>query len=50
MSSGIPDLVPIWTAIIALSVFLYVLLDGFDLDTGILYGFAPATDRPALMR
>ena len=49
MSSGIPDLVPIWTAIIALSVFLYVLLDGFDLDIGILYGFAPATDRPALM-
>jgi cytochrome d ubiquinol oxidase subunit II len=49
MSSGIPDLVPIWTAIIALSVFLYVLLDGFDLGIGILYGFAPATDRPALM-
>ena len=49
MSSGIPDLVPIWTAIIALSVFLYVLLDGFDLGIGILYGFAPAVDRPALM-
>ena len=42
MSGGIPDLVPIWTVIIALAVFLYVLLDGFDLGVGILYGFAPA--------
>ena len=30
-------------------VSLYVLLDGFDLGIGILYGLAPATDRPALM-
>ena len=49
MSNGIPDLVPIWTAIIALSVFLYVLLDGFDLGIGILSGFAQAKERPALM-
>jgi len=34
------DLLPIWTAILALAVFLYVLLDGFDLGVGILYGFA----------
>ena len=35
------DLVPIWTTIIAFGVFFYVLLDGFDLGVGILYGFAP---------
>ena len=32
MGDGSFDLVPIWTAIIALGVFLYVLLDGFDLE------------------
>ena len=35
------DLVPIWTVIIALAVFMYVLLDGFDLGLGILFPFAP---------
>ena len=35
------DLVPIWTAILAVSVFMYVLLDGFDLGVGILFPFAP---------
>jgi cytochrome d ubiquinol oxidase subunit II len=35
------DLVPIWTVILALSVFMYVLLDGFDLGLGILFPFAP---------
>ena len=35
MGDGSFDLVPIWTTIIALSVFLYVLLDGFDLEVGI---------------
>ena len=49
MGGGILDLVPIWTAIIALAVFLYVLLDGFDLGIGILYGFAPRADRRMLM-
>jgi cytochrome d ubiquinol oxidase subunit II len=34
------DLVPIWTAILAVSVFMYVLLDGFDLGVGILFPFA----------
>jgi cytochrome d ubiquinol oxidase subunit II len=33
------DLVPIWTAILGIGIFLYVLLDGFDLGVGILYGF-----------
>ena len=35
------DLVPIWTAILAIGVFFYVALDGFDLGVGMLYNFAP---------
>ena len=37
------DLVPIWTFILGLGVFLYVLLDGFDLGVGMLFGLAPDT-------
>lgn len=33
------DLVPVWTIILGVGIFLYVLLDGFDLGVGILYGF-----------
>ncbi len=43
------DLVVIWTGIIGGSVFLYVLLDGFDLGAGILYGFAPEADKDKIM-
>jgi cytochrome d ubiquinol oxidase subunit II len=39
------SLVPIWTAILAIGVFAYVALDGFDLGVGMLYSFAP--DRRA---
>jgi cytochrome bd ubiquinol oxidase subunit II len=39
------DLVPIWMAILAIGVFLYVALDGFDLGVGMLYNFA--ADRNA---
>jgi cytochrome d ubiquinol oxidase subunit II len=39
------SLVPVWTAILALAVFFYVALDGFDLGVGMLYNFAP--DRRA---
>ena len=35
------DLVPLWAAILALAVFMYVLLDGFDLGVGILARHAP---------
>ncbi|HEX3337678.1 MAG TPA: cytochrome d ubiquinol oxidase subunit II [Pseudolabrys sp.] len=35
------NLVPIWTTILAIGVFLYVALDGFDLGVGMLYNFAP---------
>jgi cytochrome d ubiquinol oxidase subunit II len=37
------DFVPVWTAILGVGVFLYVLLDGFDLGVGMLYGLAPDT-------
>jgi cytochrome d ubiquinol oxidase subunit II len=44
------DLVPIWTLILGLAVFFYVLLDGFDLGVGMLYGLAPDTrSRNAIM-
>ena len=43
------DLVPLWTAILALSVFMYVLLDGFDLGVGILFPFAPGAEARELM-
>ena len=39
------SLVPIWTVILAIGVFFYVALDGFDLGVGMLYNFAP--DRRA---
>jgi cytochrome d ubiquinol oxidase subunit II len=44
------DFVPIWTLILGLAVFFYVLLDGFDLGVGILFNFArTAADRNLLM-
>jgi cytochrome d ubiquinol oxidase subunit II len=35
------DLIGLWTLILGLGVFFYVLLDGFDLGVGILHGIAP---------
>jgi cytochrome bd ubiquinol oxidase subunit II len=35
------DLVPVWTGLLGLAVFYYVVFDGFDLGVGMLYGFAP---------
>jgi cytochrome d ubiquinol oxidase subunit II len=36
------DLPLIWYALIGTAVFLYVILDGFDLGVGILFPFAPS--------
>ncbi|NLI83549.1 MAG: cytochrome d ubiquinol oxidase subunit II [Deltaproteobacteria bacterium] len=36
------DLPLIWYALIGVALFLYVLLDGFDLGVGILFPFAPS--------
>lgn len=43
------DLPLIWGAIIALGVFMYVLLDGFDLGIGILFPLAPEHHRDVMM-
>jgi cytochrome d ubiquinol oxidase subunit II len=44
------DLVPLWTVLLGLAVFFYVIVDGFDLGIGIIYGFAPdQTARSLLM-
>jgi len=38
------DLTLIWVVIIAIGVFMYVFMDGFDLGVGILFPFAPSDD------
>ncbi len=43
------DFVPVWTLILGLGVFFYVLLDGFDLGVGILHRFAPDMEARNLM-
>ncbi len=43
------DLVPLWTLLLALAVFYYVIFDGFDLGVGILYGFVRSEDERALV-
>ncbi len=43
------DLVPVWTVILGVGVFMYVLLDGFDLGIGILSPTAPDDDARTLM-
>jgi cytochrome d ubiquinol oxidase subunit II len=42
-------LVPIWTLILGLGIFIYVALDGFDLGVGILYGLVKPAERETLM-
>ena len=39
------DLVPVWTIILGVAVFMYVLLDGFDLGIGILFPMARERSR-----
>jgi cytochrome bd ubiquinol oxidase subunit II len=40
--SNFLDLPLIWYGLIATAIFLYVILDGFDLGVGILFPFAPS--------
>ena len=43
-------MVMFWVAILAVSILLYVLLDGFDLGVGILFGLArDETRRHAML-
>ena len=47
---GFLNLPLIWYGLIATAIFLYVLLDGFDLGVGILFPFAPSdTCRDRMM-
>jgi cytochrome bd ubiquinol oxidase subunit II len=41
MTAASLDFVGIWTLILGLGIIMYVVLDGFDLGVGILYGMAP---------
>jgi len=44
------DLVPIWTVLLGLAVFYYVVFDGFDLGVGTIYGLVrDETDRTIVM-
>jgi cytochrome d ubiquinol oxidase subunit II len=43
------DLVPIWTPILGLAVFYYVVFDGFDLGVGILSGLVSPEWRRLMM-
>jgi cytochrome d ubiquinol oxidase subunit II len=51
MEQYLPIILPlVWAAILAFSVFLYVMLDGFDLGLGALFLIAPSdADRDAMM-
>ena len=51
MTEYLPVILPlIWAAILALAVFLYVLLGGYDLGLGVLFPVAPShKDRDAMM-
>ncbi len=43
------SLVPIWTVILGLGIFIYVTLDGFDLGVGMLHGLVREDDRETVM-
>jgi len=43
------DLAVIWAAIIALGVFIYVTLDGFDLGIGLLFPFVESKEERQVM-
>ena len=44
------NLAVFWAAVIALSILMYVILDGFDLGVGILFGFTrDATNRVQML-
>ena len=45
------DLAIVWAFIIAFAVFVYVVMDGFDLGLGILFPLFPEKrDRDVIMR
>ena len=50
LMTGIIDIATVWAFIIAFAVFVYVVMDGFDLGLGILFPLFPAkADRDVIM-
>jgi cytochrome d ubiquinol oxidase subunit II len=48
--NGIVDIAALWAFIIAFAVFVYVVMDGFDLGLGLLFPLFPEkTDRDVIM-
>ncbi|HET6839868.1 MAG TPA: cytochrome d ubiquinol oxidase subunit II [Bradyrhizobium sp.] len=48
--SGVIDIATVWAFIIAFAVFVYVVMDGFDLGLGILFPLFPSkADRDVIM-
>ena len=48
--TGLIDIATIWAFIIAFAVFVYVVMDGFDLGLGILFPLFPAkADRDVMI-
>jgi len=47
--SAVFDFVPVWTLILGVGIFFYVLLDGFDLGVGMLYGFARDSEERTII-
>lgn len=43
------DVTVIWAAIIALGLFMYIVLDGFDLGVGMIFPFFPADNERDMM-
>src|SRR5271163_977722 len=39
------DLTVFWAGVIAISILIYVILDGFDLGVGILFGTTPVKEH-----
>src|SRR6202030_2825971 len=47
---GIIDIATVWAFVIAFAVFVYIVMDGFDLGLGILFPLFPAkADRDVIM-
>jgi cytochrome d ubiquinol oxidase subunit II len=42
-------MITFWVTVLTISVLIYVLLDGFDLGIGIIFGFMPDANRRALL-
>jgi cytochrome d ubiquinol oxidase subunit II len=49
MSAAAPSALTLfWVAVIALAILAYVVLDGFDLGVGILFGTTKDVQLPAI--